>query len=67
MDDYKAMLSQHCMATVTAYGVRKSRTNTSVGTDQEKENEAENTIQTSVVNISIKYTHIVGCNFIVIQ
>ena len=35
VDDYKAVLSQHCMATVTTYGV-KSRTNASVGTDQEK-------------------------------
>ena len=35
------------MATVTMYGVRKPRTNDSVGTDQEKENEAGNTIQTS--------------------
>ena len=51
MDDYKAVLSQHCMATVTTYGVRKSRTNASVETDQEKDNEAGNTIQTSEVNI----------------
>ena len=27
VDDYKSVLSQHCMATVTTYGVRKSRKN----------------------------------------
>ena len=52
VDDYKAVLSQHCMATVTMYGLRKSRTNVSAGTDQEKENEAGNTIQTSEVSIN---------------
>ena len=58
VDDYKAVLSQHCMATVTTYGVRKSRTNASAGTDQEKENEAGNTIQTSEVSINKGHNYI---------
>ena len=36
VDDYKSVLSQHCMATVTTYGVRKSRTCASPQTDPEK-------------------------------
>ncbi len=33
VDDYSSVLAQHCMATVSTYGVRKSRNN------EDKENE----------------------------
>ena len=51
VDDYKSVLSQHCMATVTTYGVRKSRTCASPQTDPEKENvpETKTTVQASEV------------------
>ena len=40
MDDYKSVLSKHCMATVTTYGVRKSRTNIA-SCHVDKENDPE--------------------------
>ena len=51
VEDYKCVLSQHCMATVTTYGVRKSRTCASPKTVPEKENvpEAKTTVQASEV------------------
>jgi len=45
VDDYKSVLSQHCMATVSTYGVRNSRTSV-----QENNSQAENTIQTYEVS-----------------
>ena len=39
VDDYKSVLSQHQMATVTSYGVRKSRSCACVQSNTPKENE----------------------------
>ena len=39
VDDYQSVLSQHQMATVTTYGVRKSRACACVRPNLEKENE----------------------------
>ena len=38
VDDHNLLLSQHCMESVTTYGVRKSRNNISV---EDKENESK--------------------------
>ena len=45
VNDYESVLSQHCMDTVTTYGVRKSRTNAAIGKNKENDNnlEVENT------------------------
>ena len=53
IDDYKSVLSQHCMATVTTYGVRKSTASASVIANPGKENDSqvENTAQRSEVNL----------------
>ena len=39
VDDYTSMLAQHCMATVSTYGVRKFRKNV-----QDKENETSDKV-----------------------
>ena len=51
VNDYKSVLSQHCMATVTTYGVRKSRKSVCVKANPEKENDSqvENNVQTAEV------------------
>ena len=53
MDDYKSVLSQHQIATVTSYGVRKSRTSVSVRPNPDKENELETKMTDSVVGDTI--------------
>ena len=50
VDDYKSVLSQHCMATVSTYGVRKSRTSVENYQENENNSRAENSMQTSEVH-----------------
>ena len=47
VDDYDLVLSQHCMESVTTYGVRKSKRNVSV---EDKENESKASYPLNVVS-----------------
>ena len=60
VDDYKSVLAQHRMATVTTYGIRRSTTRACVHNENEKENDSEagNIMQTSEVIITVFFEQI---------